>query len=133
MTHPTPYPTTYYLVHRWWPALYIGDTAEWGAIGRGIYEDRRDAQDAIVESFRDEMNPADLTTVNVRLFNDAGWRDVTEDILTAIGARLSVDTDAADFPDAFLAWADSDIQDAAAEQAEADRAVDERRYAMAGA
>ena len=90
-----------------------------------------DAEEQIAEWFAlhdDEGLAADLNTVMVWLNNDAGWRDVTEDALSSIGAAMSALHDADDFPDAFLRWADIDIQDDRAEQAERDRGADARRY-----
>ena len=74
--------------------------------------------DVLTDSFDgyDGM-PADLTTCQVWHFTaDSAPRDVTEDVLTKIGKTLSARMDAADFPDAFLSWADSDVQDAAADR-----------------
>jgi hypothetical protein len=96
-----------------------------------VAHSQADAEEQIAEWFAlhdDEGLVADLTTVMVWLNNDAGWRDATEDALINIGAAMSALHDADDFPDAFLRWADSDIQDDRAEQAERDRGTDERRY-----
>lgn len=84
--------------------------------------------DVLTTSFDgDDAMPADLTTCQVWHFTpDCPPRDVTEDVLTAIGRVLSERFAAEDYPDAFLIWADSDIQDAARDQAEADNRLEQR-------
>ena len=94
-----------------------------------VAQSQADAEEQIAEWFAlhdDEGLAADLTTVMVWLNNDAGWRDVTEDALRNIGAAMSALHDADDFPDAFLRWADSDIQDAAADARVADWLLEDR-------
>lgn len=125
MTAPTPYPAEFYAAHRW-----LAVPAAWCDLTDGPAMDKADAMDAITGSFWVDAMPADLTTVRVWHFTaDFAPRDVTEDVLLSIGADLSDRFGADEFPAAFLRWADADIRDAAAEQAEADRAADERRYA----
>ena len=117
------------------PTFYSTHILNADGVWRHPHEDvaqtQDDAEEQIAEWFRlhdDEALAADLTTVMCWACSDAGWRDVTEDALANIGAAYSALHDADDFPDAFLRWADADIRDAAAKQAERDRAADERRY-----
>jgi hypothetical protein len=100
-------PTTYYLAAR--------DFGHFGFDAIGTADSHDAAVDLITESFRDDAMPADLTTVQVwHITPDAAPRDVTDDLLTAVGAWLSarhlVDT----FPAPFLNWADFDIMEKAA-------------------
>jgi hypothetical protein len=72
----------------------------------------------ITESFDgyDGMQ-ADLKTCQIWHFTaDCPPRDVTEDVLIAIGRFLSDKMDAAEYPDAFLKWADLDIRGAVADR-----------------
>lgn len=91
-----------------------------------------DIHNVLTESFDgwDGM-PADLTTCQVWHFTaDCPPRDVTEDVLTAIGKTLSARMDALDFPPAFISWADSDVQDAAADARAAGWAADHHNAMM---
>ena len=100
-----PRPTTYFLAIR-----------DHGALGWDTLQlamTQADMQAEIVESFRDGI-PADLTTCQVWLVTPGNAPiDVTEEVLAEIGRDLSARFDAEIYPDEFLAWADSDIQDAA--------------------
>lgn len=122
MTAPTPYPAEFYAAHRWFDF-----PAAWCDLTDGPALDRADAMIAITDSFWADAMPADLETVRVWHFTaDFAPRDVTEDMLLTIGAALSDRFGADEFPAAFLRWADADIRDAAAEQAEADRMLEDQ-------
>ena len=104
---PTPYPAIFLIVDRWFSAPINA----WGSISDGPTDD---AEACIMESFKDDSDVADLTTVRVWLHNDAGWRDETEDTLGGIGEYLSRKYSAANYPAAFLPWASDEIKAAVA-------------------
>lgn len=110
MTH-APYPSDCYIVHRW----FDGPIDMWGDIGGGPVATAEDVRHAILESFRDDYYPAwpaNLTTVRVwRLQHDVPARDVTEDILRAIGEDLSEKLRRgfiSEIPWPFVDWAKTD-------------------------
>lgn len=115
---PTPYPTDFYTIDRWFGA---GIDA-WGTLSDGPVEDRRDVLGRIIDSFDDGV-PADLTTLRVMHFTaDFAPRDVTEDILMDIGVMLSElhRAEPESYPDAFDAWADTEMQIAINEASDPD-------------
>jgi hypothetical protein len=98
------------------PHTYFLAMRDYGALGWDTLQlatTHADMQAEIVESFRDGI-PAGLTTCQVwHVTPDCEPLDVTEEVLAAIGRDLSARFDAEIYPDEFMAWADSDIQDAA--------------------
>ena len=97
-----PIPTTYYLAAR--------DFGHFGFDAIGTADTRDAAIDLLTESFRDDTMPADLTTVQVwHITPDCPPRDVTEDLLTAVGAWLSGRHTVETFPAPFEAWINFDF------------------------
>lgn len=98
------------------PQTYFLAMRDYGALGWDtlrLATTQAEMQAEIVESFRDGI-PADLTTCRVWHFTPSSEpQDVTEEVLAEIGRDLSARFDAEIYPDEFMDWADSDIQDAA--------------------
>lgn len=116
-------PTDYHIALVLWP------DGDWTQVSERPL-DRNDMHVALISHFDGDL-PADLTTCQVWHFAHGILpRDVTEDILTEIGAHLSATSTAEDYPDAWLDWADSDIQDGLAEMAARDWATDQGIYDM---
>lgn len=107
--------------------IAMRDYGEFGWETLPLAETADEIHNVMTDSFFGDTMAADLTTVQVWHFtSDCPPRDVTEDVLTALGRVLSDRFAAEDYPDAFLTWADSDIQDAARDQAEADYQLEQR-------
>jgi hypothetical protein len=100
------------------PATYFLAARDFGHLGwdaLGMATDFGGAMDLLTEGFHNDATPADLDTVQVwHITPDAAPRDVTEELLTAIGAHLSNIYSADNFPMPFLDWADFDILDGVA-------------------
>lgn len=90
---------------------------DWNTIGMAT--DQGGAMELLIEAFRDDDMDADLSTVIVTRFSDTGYRDMTEDVLRAIGTLLDQTHTADTYPAPFLAWAHPDIQAQTATAAEA--------------
>lgn len=120
MTHPA----EFYICNRFFPH---SPRDPWGGLSDGPVT-RAEAEQLIIESFtaRDNIGEATLETVYVlHVQPDAPARNVTEDVLCAIGSRLSDEvTRFEEFPDAFISWADEWVREAARRQQELDWAVD---------
>ena len=111
---PTPHPTDFFIIHIW----YEGYGHGWGNLSEKPILNQAEAESQLQDAMRDSFHGASLETVKVwRFQSDVPARDVTEDVLRSIGARLSREywnEPAADFPREWLAWAHPEIQAQAA-------------------
>ena len=120
------YPSTFYIVHR----CFIDG---WGDLGDGPLLDADEAKEAILDSVALQASPEpSLHTIKVRLLNDAGHRDATEDVLNMCAAWLDdhYSDSPSEFPEAWAEWASEAMREAMADALRRDRAEDEADHAF---